>query len=132
MANQRDIDMARLSSFSNVQNGDSQQGALSPPPLSSEDSPINHLLEHHRRFLTDAQAPTFASFQLPSQHFDTYETEISRLFRRYDYDRNRATITIRRPSQTHNGFLHKLFLRLQDSIPRELNIECQLGSDVAL
>ncbi|KAF4449080.1 hypothetical protein F53441_7592 [Fusarium austroafricanum] len=119
MADQRNIDMAPLSSFNNVQNGDSQRGALSsPPPPSSEDSPISHLLEHHRRFLTDAQAPTFASFQLSSQQFDTYETQISQLFRRYDYDRNRATITIRMPSQTHNGFLHELSERIQDSIPR--------------
>ncbi|KAJ0143360.1 Uncharacterized protein HZ326_13850 [Fusarium oxysporum f. sp. albedinis] len=129
MNSQRDIDLAPLSSSNNVENGDSQRGAFSCSPPSSEDSPIRHLLEHHQRFLTDAHPPTFASFHLSSQHFDTYEAEISRLFRRYDYDRNRATITIRMPSQTHNGFLHKLLLRLQDSIPRELNIECQLGSD---
>ncbi|KNB14384.1 hypothetical protein FOXG_13251 [Fusarium oxysporum f. sp. lycopersici 4287] len=97
MNNQRDIDLAPLSSSNNVENGDSQRGALSCSPPSSEDSPIRHLLEHHQRFLTDAHAPTFASFHLSSQHFDTYEAEISRLFRRYDYDRNRATITIRMP-----------------------------------
>ncbi|RKK08562.1 hypothetical protein BFJ66_g7020 [Fusarium oxysporum f. sp. cepae] len=113
MNNQRDIDLAPLSSSNNVENGDSQRGAFSCSPPSSEDSPIRHLLEHHQRFLTDAHAPTFASFHLSSQHFDTYEAEISRLFRRYDYDRNRATITIRMPSQTHNGFLHKLLLRAQ-------------------
>ncbi|KAH7194295.1 hypothetical protein DER44DRAFT_848417 [Fusarium oxysporum] len=97
MNNQRDIDLAPLSSSNNVENGDSQRGAFSCSPPSSEDSPIRHLLEHHQRFLTDAQAPTFASFHLSSQHFDTYEAEISRLFRRYDYDRNRAIITIRMP-----------------------------------
>ncbi|EXA36771.1 hypothetical protein FOVG_12659 [Fusarium oxysporum f. sp. pisi HDV247] len=98
MNNRRDIDLAPLSSSNNVENGDSQRGAFSCSPPSSEDSPIRHLLEHHQRFLTDAHAPTFASFHLSSQHFDTYEAEISRLFRRYDYDRNRATITIRMPS----------------------------------
>ncbi|PCD24774.1 hypothetical protein AU210_013889 [Fusarium oxysporum f. sp. radicis-cucumerinum] len=113
MNSQRDIDLAPLSSSNNVENGDSQRGAFSCSPPSSEDSPIRHLLEHHQRFLTDAHPPTFASFHLSSQHFDTYEAEISRLFRRYDYDRNRATITIRMPSQTHNGFLHKLLLRAQ-------------------
>ncbi|EGU79842.1 hypothetical protein FOXB_09604 [Fusarium oxysporum f. sp. conglutinans Fo5176] len=97
MNNRRDIDLAPLSSSNNVENGDSQRGAFSCSPPSSEDSPIRHLLEHHQRFLTDAHAPTFASFHLSSQHFDTYEAEISRLFRRYDYDRNRATITIRMP-----------------------------------
>ncbi|KAK2123623.1 hypothetical protein NOF04DRAFT_1349204 [Fusarium oxysporum II5] len=98
MDNQRDIVLAPLSSSNNVENGDSQRGAFSCSPPSSEDSPIRHLLEHHQRFFTDAHAPTFASFHLSSQHFDTYETEISRLFRRYDYDRNRATITIRMPT----------------------------------
>ncbi|TVY74106.1 hypothetical protein Focb16_v005109 [Fusarium oxysporum f. sp. cubense] len=73
MNNQRDIGLAPLSSSNNVENGDSQRGAFSCSPPSSEDSPIRHLLEHHQRFLTDAHAPTFASFHLSSQHFDTVQ-----------------------------------------------------------
>ncbi|KAF4453341.1 hypothetical protein F53441_3969 [Fusarium austroafricanum] len=126
MANQRDTSM---SSFDTAQNGDSQRGAAFPPPSSS---PINHLLEHYRQRLMDPQAPTSTSFQLSSQHFDEYKEQISSLFRRYDYDHNRGIITVRMPSETHDGFAWRLSKRLEHTEHGALKQKWKREPDISI